>query len=297
MLKKISLLLAITASLFALSFSSSGKIQQEKPKYIEINGVKYQYVIGTASKTGTYYKAGAKLATQLPDAVAAETDGSLQNLDLLDKGVINVAFVQGDAYNLWCNSHQATCQNDFAVIDTGHQEVIQIMCGPNSGVEDDGDLQSKDASIDVGPVNSGASASWDNMCLLEPNFKKAKKEFDPAMDETVIFKVKNGKVKCLMRTATWNPSNPFVQKALQAGLKFIDVEDWDLNDKININGQDKPIYDFVKVKVKYPGDFFSTTVKTIATHTYIVINKKKLNRAQYNKLLDIVNRFGSGLWN
>jgi len=294
MLKKLSLLISAVVGLFALSFSSANKIS--KPQYIEIDGHKYQYVIATASRTGTYYKAGSKLATQLPEAIAAETDGSIQNMDLLNKGIVNVAFVQGDAYNLWCNSHRAECSTKFSVIETNHPEVIQIMCGKNSGVEDDGDLQEKGKSIDVGPLNSGASASWDNMVLLEPNFNKAKKVTDDAMDETVIYKVKSGKVDCLMRTATWDPSNSFVQKAMKAGLKFIDVTDWDLNDKIKINGEEKPIYRFVKVKVKYPGDWLKTTVKTIETRTYIVINKQKMSRSQLNKLLDIINRYGNGLW-
>ena len=122
MLKKLSLLVSVAVGLFALSFSSTNKIS--KPQYIEIDGHKYQYVIATASRTGTYYKAGSKLAAQLPQAIAAETDGSIQNMDLLNKGIVNVAFVQGDAYNLWCNSHRAECSTKFSVIETNHPEVI-----------------------------------------------------------------------------------------------------------------------------------------------------------------------------
>ena len=288
-------LMAAFAMASALSFSSSSK--NDKPRYITIDGKQYQYVIGTASKTGSYYAAGYKLSKVLPDAVAAETDGSLQNLDLLNAGHINVAIVQGDAYALWCSTHRAKCINDFAVIETNHKEYIQIMSYPKkSGIEDDGDLQKKGVKIDVGPLNSGASASWDNMCSLEPNFKKATKVTDDAIDETTIYKVKQGKVDAIMRTATWDPSNQVVQKALKSGLRFVDVTDWDLNDKIQINGEDKSIYSFDKVKVKYPGDFLSTTVKTISTHTYIVIDKTKLSRSQKNKLFNSVDRLGNGLW-
>ena len=295
MLRKIGLLITGMVAASALSFSSAGKVS--KNKYIEIGGQKFQYVIGTASKTGSYYAAGYKLTKVLPQAVAAETDGSIQNMDLLNQGQINVAFVQGDAYALWCNSHRATCENDLAVVETGHQEVIQIMSNPKkSGIEDDGDLQRKGVTIDVGPLNSGGSASWDNMVLLEPNFKKAKKITDDAMDDTVIFKVKENKVNALIRTATWDPSNQFVQKALRSGLKFIDITDWDLNDKILINGEKKSIYKFIKVNIKYPGDFLSTKIKTIATQTYIVVNKKYLSRPQMNKLFDSITRLGNGLW-
>jgi len=294
MLKKISIMALSAFSAFALSFSSAGK--QNQNKYINIDGQNFQYVIGTASKTGSYYAAGYKLTKQLPEAIAAETDGSMQNMDLLSQGVLNVAFVQGDAYNLWCNSHKAQCENDFAVVDTGHSEVIQIMCKKGNGIKDDGDLQTKGVTVDVGPLNSGGSASWDNMSLLEPNFKKAKKITEDTLDETSIFKIKQGKYNCLMRTATWDTSNSFVQKAIQNGLIFIDVTDWDLNDKIKINGKEKPIYSYVKAHVKYPGDWISTLVKTIKTNTYIVVNKNKLSRKQLNRLLDVVTRLGNGIW-
>jgi TRAP-type uncharacterized transport system substrate-binding protein len=294
MLKKISIMALSVFSAFALSFSSAGK--QDKNKYINIDGQNFQYVIGTASKTGSYYAAGYKLTKQLPEAIAAETDGSMQNMDLLSQGVLNVAFVQGDAYNLWCNSHKAQCENDFAVVDTGHSEVIQIMCKKGNGIKDDGDLQTDGVTVDVGPLNSGGSASWDNMSLLEPNFKKAKKITEDTLDETSIFKIKQGKYNCLMRTATWDTSNSFVQKAIQNGLVFINVTDWDLDDKIKINGKEKPIYSYVKTHVKYPGDWISTLVKTIKTNTYIVVNKNKLSRKQLNRLLDVVTRLGNGIW-
>ena len=294
MIKKLGLLITGIACASALSFSSTNKVSE--PKYIEIDGHKYQYVIGTASKTGSYYKAGYKLTKVLPEAIAAETDGSIQNMDLLNKGVINVAFVQGDAYASWCNSHRAICENDLAVIETNHEEVIQIMTDKKSGIDDDGDLQEEGIKINVGPLNSGGSASWDNMCLLEPNFKKATKITDDAMDETTIYKVKQHKIDALIRTATWDPSSQFVQKAVQSGLRFVDVSDWDLNDKIKINGEDKPIYDFIDVKIKYPGHWRSTTIKTIGTKTFIVINKNKISRSQKNKLFDIVTRLGNGMW-
>jgi len=99
-----------------------------------------------------------------------------------------------------------------------------------------------------------------------------------------------------MRTATWNTSSPFIQKALHSGLVFINVKDWDLNDKIEINGRKKPIYDFVKIQIKYPGDWFKSSIETIRTHTYIVVNKNKISRKQLNLLLSVANRLGNGLW-
>jgi len=64
MLKKILLMALTIISAFGLNLSSSSK--QDTKKYITLNGHKYQYVIGTASKSGTYYAAGYKLGKHLP---------------------------------------------------------------------------------------------------------------------------------------------------------------------------------------------------------------------------------------
>ncbi len=90
-------------------------------------------------KVSTYYKAGNKLISNVKSAYNATTDGSGQNLELLAEGSANVAFVQGDVYNHWINSHPQFADK-FTVIVTDRTEHVQLIM--RDGMTED-DIQKK----------------------------------------------------------------------------------------------------------------------------------------------------------
>ena len=129
-------------------------------------GKEQRYIIATGTEVSAYYKAGSKLAANLKGSYNATTDGSGQNLELLADGSVNVAFVQGDVYNHWINSHPAYADK-FTVIVTDRTEHVQLIM--RDGMTED-DLQKKGSKVFVGMPKSGGAGSWRNMQLLEPNY-------------------------------------------------------------------------------------------------------------------------------
>jgi len=166
-MKKIVIMLVLDVVFGGVSFTTVSKNDGDKPKYITIGGNKYQYVIGTASKGGTYYPAGEKLTNQLNEAVVAETDGSMQNMDLLrmENGGINIGIVQADIASYECTNNPSSCR-DLKVIKTNKYEYPVIVCR-----NDIKSLQQKTPlKIDVGALSSGGSGSLDNITRLEPDY-------------------------------------------------------------------------------------------------------------------------------
>ncbi len=99
--------------------------------------ISQQYLL--TQKVSTYYKAGNKLISNVKSAYNATTDGSGQNLELLAEGSANVAFVQGDVYNHWINSHPQFADK-FTVIVTDRTEHVQLIM--RDGMTED-DIQKK----------------------------------------------------------------------------------------------------------------------------------------------------------
>ena len=120
-MKKLLLSMALTAGLaFSAGFgtaSTDADVLLNNP----FTGKQSRFIIGTATETSSYFKAGSKLSGNIKDSYVATTDGSGQNLELLSEGNINVAFVQGDVYNHWINSHPQFADK-FTVIVTERTE-------------------------------------------------------------------------------------------------------------------------------------------------------------------------------
>ena len=283
-MKKLLITLALTAStIFAAGFGQAS-VEQDVQLDNPFTGKQSRFIVGTATETSSYFKAGSKLSSNLKGSYAATTDGSGQNLELLADGSINIAFVQGDVYNHWINSNPQFADK-FTVIVTDRTEHVQLIM--REGMSED-DLQKKGAKVFVGLQKSGGAGSWRNMQLLEPNYI-AEPVFGE-LDQLAINDLVNKKYDAIIRTSNIDPSNEFTMKvAATKGIKFTDVDDADLNDKIKLNGEEKPVYNFTTET--WRKGFINSTVKVIETRCYIVINNDLTAKKQRAEIADVYRYF------
>lgn len=283
-MKKLLITLALTAStIFAAGFGQAS-VEQDVQLDNPFTGKKSRFIVGTATETSSYFKAGSKLSSNLKGSYAATTDGSGQNLELLADGSINIAFVQGDVYNHWINSNPQFADK-FTVIVTDRTEHVQLIM--REGMSED-DLQKKGAKVFVGLQKSGGAGSWRNMQLLEPNY--IAEPVYGELDQLAINDLVNKKYDAIIRTSHIDPSNEFTMKvAATKGIKFTDVDDADLNDKIKLNGEEKPVYNFTTET--WRKGFINSTVKVIETRCYIVINNDLTSRKQRAEIADVYRDF------
>ena len=283
-MKKLLITLALTAStIFAAGFGQAS-VEQDVQLDNPFTGKQSRFIVGTATETSSYFKAGSKLSSNLKGSYAATTDGSGQNLELLADGSINIAFVQGDVYNHWINSNPQFADK-FTVIVTDRTEHVQLIM--REGMSED-DLQKKGAKVFVGLQKSGGAGSWRNMQLLEPNY--IAEPVYGELDQLAINDLVNKKYDAIIRTSNIDPSNEFTMKvAATKGIEFTDVDDADLNDKIKLNGEEKPVYNFTTET--WRKGFINSTVKVIETRCYIVINNDLTSRKQRAEIADVYRDF------
>ena len=288
-MKKLILAAILAAStMFGAGFGTSS---EDKDVILNnpFTGKQQRFIIGTATETSSYYKAGTKLANYLKGAYAANTDGSQNNINLLIEGSINVAFVQGDVFSLWMNSHQAQASK-FTVIATERTEHVQLIM--RKGMTED-DLQKKGAKVFLGLAQSGGAGSYKNMQLLEPNYI-AEPVFGE-LDQLAIVGLINRDYDGIIRTSHIEPGNEFTLKVLaNKGLYFADIDDKELNDNITINGETKPIYNFTTQDVSK--GFFNKSAKVIETRCYIVINNELTSRKQRAEIADAIATYKESLF-
>ena len=233
----IAILLAVS-TMFGAGFGTASQDQDVKISN-PFTGKENRFMIATGTETSAYYKAGEKLKQNLRGAYNATSDGSGHNLELLAEGQVNVAFVQGDVYNYWINSHPQYASK-FTVIVTERTEHVQLIMRDGMTEED---LQKKGAKVFIRFQKSGGAGSWRNMQLLEPNYIAEPVYGD--LDQLAINGLVNKEYDAIIRTSHIDPANEFTQKVnATKGIYMTDIDDMDLNDKIKLNGEDRQVYEF-----------------------------------------------------
>jgi len=226
--------------------------------------------ITTGSKKGSYFKYGKRLATSLniPVDNVMTSRGSVQNLERLEKGEAQIAIAQKDAYKWYKDKHPETSIDLVADLKP---ECVFVVAKKDGKVNSDSDLQKDGIKIAVGKKGSGASVTWDYMGTLEKGFKKATPV--PMGGSRALLKVESGQLDAMLVVFTPDITNKFFDKVLKnPNLKFITVNDWDLDDKLD----GKSIYERTEVTVKPKKGLFSSseTVNTICTTASVFINSQ-----------------------
>ncbi len=121
-----------------------------------------EYTIATGSKSGVYYPIGevldSILKTQYPDVTikVIETDGSVDNIQMLKEGKADMALVQNDIAYYACNGEamfEGNKVTNISGIATLFPEIIQFIVRKDSNINSLSDLAGK--KIAVGGKNSG----------------------------------------------------------------------------------------------------------------------------------------------
>ena len=294
----------IISSLLALTLVTAGGFgtdEKKEPQFLKGSDKKdYQYVICTAQKDGSYYQAGRKLKNLLgresksdkPLASAETTDGSRQNYKLMNDGICNVIFIQED-YLAFLEGKDKSFFDNKSVITLDRTENIQLIMKKGSSEDD---LQSKDAKVLVGLLNSGGAVSWELIRTLEDGYAKAK-IVNGDIDISALSDLDRGKIDAIVRTSYLDPTHDQLAQNVDKikGIEFIDFDDSDLNDKVNFGDGEKPIYEIVDSTL-YKGLLYDTTVKTLETHVAIVIDKEKMNKEQKNRIIKVITQNSNSLF-
>ena len=298
MIKKITLTLALTAAAFAGGFGSNSN---DKPQYLpNPDGGRNQYIICTASDTGSYFKAGKRLVQLLGQdringtkngkggnwlGYAATTDGTAMNYDLMSEGICNVSIMQGD-HIAYLRGVDKSFFDNKAVIFLDRTENVQLIM--RKGMDED-DLQDKGAKVLVGLAASGGAASYKNMTALESGYGKATVVYGD-IDISALSDLAAGRIDGIIRTSHLDPAHDQLAKDVQGikGIYFADLDDSNLNNSVDFGDGDVEIYKFVDTVVAK--GFFDTEAETLETHVAIVIDKKNMSKKQKNKILRVITQ-------
>lgn len=246
-------------------------------------------VITSGRDTGAYYKVFApKLAASLKQSsitASIETsNGSTENLQKILEGKAQIGFAQSDAISLFMEKNPTA----VTAIDMGVKiadECVFIAALEKSKIRSDDDLQKGGFTIAVGTPKDGSYSTWQYLTKLEPKFKGLKTADFGGM--TAFSKLQSNQVDAVLFVST-KDSELFKQVVNDKNLRFVEITDWDLNNKLP-NG--KQVYDFGSVSYKKPGDWTGSTLDTVCMPTYVIHTTKlsesaleSLSRAMLNML-------------
>jgi len=183
--------------------------------------------------------------------------------------------------------------DDKSVVTLERTENVQLIM--RKGASED-DLQSKDAKVLVGLINSGGAVSWELIRTLEKGYAKAK-IVNGDIDISALSDLDRGKVDAIIRTSHLDPTHDLLAQNIDKmkGIEFVDFDDAELNDEVNFGSGEKPIYKVVNSLID-KGIIYNTTVKTLETHVAIVIDKEKMNKEQKNKILKVITQNSNSLF-
>jgi len=276
LLKKLLLTSVITASM--LTGAHAAKKEQK-------------YVIATASTGGTYYPVGVGIATiaslklakkQKMTFSAITSAGSGENVDMLEKGEVDFAILQGlfgsmawqgkakyegkpkknlrSVSMLWQNVEQFTVKSDVA--KTGNIMDLKNLYGER---------------FSIGGRSSGSRVSAETiLSALGIDFSKMNVQYLGYTPSSTA--LQDGKVKG-MNTPSGPPTSAVTNVFASMGAKNIKVLDFSADDLKTIQ-KSYPVWTPFTIKAgTYPGQ--TTDIKTIAQPNLLVVTKDTPERTVY----------------
>ena len=250
-----------------------------------------KYVIATASTGGTYYPVGVGIATIASLKLAKKekitfsaitSAGSNENVDMLDKGEVNFAIVQGlfgsmawqgkDKYEgaakknlrsitmLWQNVEQFTIRNSYA--KTGNIMDLKNLYGER---------------FSIGGRSSGSRVSAETiMNSLDIDYSKMNVQYLGYTPSSTA--LQDGKVQG-MNTPSGPPTSAVTNVFASMGNEKIRVLDFNADDLTKINNN-YPVWTPFTIKAgTYPGQ--TKDINTIAQPNFLVVTKDTPNETVY----------------
>ncbi len=128
-------------------------------------GAEQQLVIATGGTAGTYYPLGGALAqifnskVKNVNAIAQTTGASVENVRLISKKEVDIAFVQNDITDYAYNGEEVFKEKlaNFGVMASLYPEIVQIVVSADSNIKSVADLKGK--KVSVGAAGSGVEAN------------------------------------------------------------------------------------------------------------------------------------------
>lgn len=268
LLKKIIVTSVITASM--LTGAQAAKKEQK-------------YVIATASTGGTYYPVGVGIATiaslklaknEKMTFSAITSAGSGENVDMLEKGEVNFAIIQGlfgsmawqgkakyegqpkknlrSVTMLWQNVEQFTIKNDYA--KTGNIMDLKNLYGER---------------FSIGGRSSGSRISAETiLSSLDIDFNKMNIQYLGYTPSSTA--LQDGKVQG-MNTPSGPPTSAVTNAFASIGAQNIKVLDFDAKNLKTIN-DNYPVWTPFTIKAgTYPGQ--TKDINTIAQPNLLIVTK------------------------
>lgn len=227
-------------------------------------------VITTGSKTGSYFKIGHNLRGAL-DGVSSQvvtSKGSVENMDRIMRNEATIGIVQMDAY-AWYTSKHPEAESKAEIMGPLYEECVYLAVNKNGKIQDEDDLQSKGSTIAIGKKGSGTAVTWDYMRQLEKGYKQSAVSYTGGIRALGKLASKpDGPINAVMWVTKPKLDGKLAQTVIKnENLKFLDVNDSDLNDRFPATGE--PVYRFRSVELK-KGFLNDQEVKTICTDAVLV---------------------------
>lgn len=240
--------------------------------------------ITTGAETGKYYKVGIAMSSLLRGGMNVATSaGSVENMERIMSGEAQFGIVQMDAYADFIGSDPKAAEA-LEILGPLYEECVFIAVHKDSSIKTEDDLQDakKKHKIAIGEQGSGTAVTWKYMTKLEPKYQSA--VIDYSGGQRALGRIAASPEAGAVMFVTIPDLNGTLPKtALNSGLRFIKVNDSDLNNKLPQTG--KPVYEFKTIKAS--GGFFADKVETICTDA-VVITRKDVETKVVNGVVDIV---------
>lgn len=189
-----------------------------------------EYTIATGSKSGVYYPIGETLAmilkTDYPNVQLKiiETAGSVENLQMLKEGKVDMALVQNDIA-FYASEGEAMFKNDkvtsFTGIATLFPEVVQFIVRKETGINSLQDMAGR--KIAVGDKNSGTYYNAQQILSLAGVWNDIDQQYISATD--AMKEVQEGRLDGFIFTSGLpNPSIIELAKKVEITIVPIDPE-------------------------------------------------------------------------
>lgn len=192
-----------------------------------VANLKPVYRLCTADKNGNYSRFGQLVRTSAANDVNVQivnTAGSMQNLQYIQEGKCDGAYVQRNAFTAYAKRNPNGHFN-FERVATPAIEFAHMVCGRDSDVDNVGDLIGK--TLLIGDTGSGTEVTWSDFTEMDHNYLNVKTEHVGGV--RALNKVATGQADCMMYVASLNTNLMNKANAMGDRLVMVPVNDWDFN--------------------------------------------------------------------
>lgn len=278
-MKKLSLLLVLTLILTAGLVGCGSQENSEQPSEATGETVS-QVIIATGGTAGTYYPLGGGIANIISentdtDASAQTTGASVENMRLIAKDEVDLAFTQTDIADYALNGtemFEAPVENLKAIASL-YPETIQIVLPADTEITTVADLKGK--RVSVGAPGSGVEANAKQVLeIYGLTFEDLNAEHLSFGDSAT--KIQDGQLDAAFVTAG-APTSAITELSATKGVKILSLE----KDKIDELIAKYPYYalDVIPAGV-YSGQ--EEEVNTVAVKAMLVVRSTLAEEQVYN---------------